>query len=256
MKKTYVLDTNVLIQAPYAVECFEENTVVLPMTVLEELDNMKKEEGEKGANVRKVIRILDAHREKGNLLEGVRMEWGGILRVEKNYRNVELPPDLPEHKSDNRILKVCVGLSNDLKEQVILVTKDILLRIKAQLLGIQAEDFGTEQVAVHKEQYLGRREVFVLEELFKDFKKKGVPVECVYCCDMSGNHTCPELFENEFIVLKADQSSKKTQLGRVEKGMIRKLDYRKAAPYGVSPRNVGQYFLQEALMQSPEKAPS
>ena len=54
MKKTYVLDTNVLIQAPYAVECFEENTVVLPMTVLEELDNMKKEEGEKGANVRKV----------------------------------------------------------------------------------------------------------------------------------------------------------------------------------------------------------
>lgn len=255
MKKTYVLDTNVLIQAPYAVECFEENTVVLPMTVLEELDNMKKEEGEKGANVRKVIRILDAHREKGNLLEGVRMEWGGILRVEKNYRNVELPPDLPEHKSDNRILKVCVGLSNDLKEQVILVTKDILLRIKAQLLGIQAEDFGTEQVAVHEEQYLGRREVFVPEELFKDFKKKGVPVECVYCCDMSGNHTCPELFENEFILLKADQSSKKTQLGRVEKGMIRKLDYRKAAPYGVSPRNVGQYFLQEALMQSAEKAP-
>lgn len=70
---------------------------------------------------------------------------------------------------------------------------------------------------------------------------------------MSGNHTCPELFENEFILLKADQSSKKTQLGRVEKGMIRKLDYRKAAPYGVSPRNVGQYFLQEALMQSAEK---
>ena len=64
MKKTYVLDTNVLIQAPYAVECFEENTVVLPMTVLEELDNMKKEEGEKGANVRKVIRILDAQRKR------------------------------------------------------------------------------------------------------------------------------------------------------------------------------------------------
>ena len=168
MKKTYVLDTNVLIQAPYAVECFEENTVVLPMTVLEELDNMKKEEGEKGANVRKVIRILDAHREKGNLLEGVRMEWGGTLRVEKNYRNVELPPDLPEHKSDNRILKVCVGLSNDLKEQVILVTKDILLRIKAQLLGIQAEDFGTEQVAVHEEQYLGR------ENIMKENLKLGI----------------------------------------------------------------------------------
>ena len=75
IEKTYVLDTNVLIQAPYAVECFEENTVVLPMTVLEELDNMKKEEGEKGANVRKVIRILDAHREKEICWKGC--VWNG-----------------------------------------------------------------------------------------------------------------------------------------------------------------------------------
>lgn len=68
--------------------------------------------------------------------------------------NVELPPDLPEHKSDNRILKVCIGLSKESPKQVILVTKDILLRIKAQLLDIQAEDFTTEQVVGHEEQYL------------------------------------------------------------------------------------------------------
>lgn len=255
MEKIYILDTNVLIQAPYAVECFEDNEVVLPMTVLEELDNLKKEDGEKGANVRKAIRILETHRGNGNLLEGVRTEQGGILRVEKNYLNVELPPDLPEHKSDNRILKVCLGLSKEGLKQVILVTKDILLRIKAQLLGIKAEDFTTEQVAGHEEQYLGRKEVFVSEELFKDFKKKGVPVEHVYCCDRNGTCSHPELFENEFVVLKADQSSKKTQLGRVEKGVIRKLEFRKATPYGVTPRNVGQYFLQEALMQPAEKAP-
>ena len=250
-----IQDTNVLIQAPYAVECFEDNEVVLPMTVLEELDNLKKEEGEKGANVRKAIRILEIHRGNGNLLEGVRTEQGGILRVEKNCLNVELPPDLPEHKSDNRILKVCLGLSKEGLKQVILVTKDILLRIKAQLLGIKAEDFTTEQVAGHEEQYLGRKEVFVSEELFKDFKKKGVPVEHVYCCDSNGTCSRPELFENEFVILKADQSSKKTQLGRVEKGVIRKLEFRKATPYGVTPRNVGQYFLQEALMQPAEKAP-
>ena len=255
MEKTYVLDTNVLIQAPYAIECFEENEVILPMTVLEELDNLKKDEGEKGANVRKAIRILETYRGKGNLIEGVETEQGGILRVEKNYRNVELPSDLPEYKSDNRILKICVGLAKEREEQVILVTKDILLRIKAQLLGIQAEDFTTEQVAGHEEQYLGRKEVFVPEELFKEFKKKGIPVQNVYCCDENGKNICPELFENEFIILKADQSSKKTQLGRVEKGMIRKLEYKKATPYGVSPRNVGQYFLQEALMQPAEKAP-
>lgn len=255
MEKIYILDTNVLIQAPYAVECFEENEVVLPMTVLEEHDNLKKEEGEKGANVRRVIRILDAYREKGNLLEGVYTGHSGILRVEKNYLNVELPEDLPDHKSDNRILKVCIGLSKESPKQVILVTKDILLRIKAQILGIQAEDFTTEQVAGHEEQYLGRKEVFVPEVLFKDFKKKGVPVESVYCCDSNGTCIHPELFENEFIILRADQSSKRTQLGRVEKGIIRKLEYRKSTPYGVSPRNVGQYFFQEALMQPAEKAP-
>ena len=113
MKKTYVLDTNVLVQAPYAIECFEENDVVLPMTVLEELDNLKKEEGEKGANVRRVIRILEMHREKGNLLDGVTMSSGGVLRVEKNFLKEELPPDLQEYKSDYRILKVCVGLSKE-----------------------------------------------------------------------------------------------------------------------------------------------
>lgn len=255
MEKTYVLDTNVLVQAPYAIECFEENEVILPMTVLEELDNLKKDEGEKGANVRKAIRILETYRGKGNLIDGVETEQGGILRVEKNYRNVELHSDLPEYKSDNRILKICVGLAKEREKQVILVTKDILLRIKAQLLGIQAEDFTTEQVAGHEEQYLGRKEVFVPEELFKEFKKKGIPVQNVYCCDENGKSICPELFENEFIILKADQSSKKTQLGRVEKGMIRKLEYKKASPYGVSPRNAGQYFLQEALMQPAEKAP-
>ncbi len=85
MEKVYILDTNVLIQAPYAVECFEDNEVVLPMTVLEELDNLKKAEGEKGANVRKVIRILETHRGNGNLIEGVRTEQGGILRVEKIF---------------------------------------------------------------------------------------------------------------------------------------------------------------------------
>lgn len=255
MKKTYVLDTNVLIQAPYAAECFEEHEVILPLTVLEELDNLKKDEGEKGSNVRKAIRFLEMLRGQGSLIDGVSTTSGGILRVENNYLNVELPPDLPEHKSDNRILKVCVGLSRERQGNVILVTKDILLRIKAQLLGIQAEDFTTEQVAGHDEQYMGRMEVFVPEDYFKEFKKKGVPAEVVYCCDENGNSYQPELYENEFIILKADQSAGKAQLGRVKKGIICKLEYRKANPYGVSPRNVGQYFLQEALMQPADKAP-
>ena len=255
MGKIYVLDTNVLIQAPYAPACFEENEVILPLVVLEELDNLKKDEGERGVNVRRAIRFLEQMRAKGNLLDGIRMENEGILKVEKNYLDVELPPDLPDYKSDNRILKVCKGLSQSREEQVTLVTKDILLRIKAQILGIRAEDFTTEQVGEHETQYQGRIQVYVPEEAFKDFKKKGIGTELAYCMDEDGKAWTPELFENEFVILKADQSHKKTQLGRVEKGMIRKLDYRKSTPYGVKPRNAGQYFIQEALMQPAEKAP-
>ena len=255
MVKIYVVDTNVLIQAPYGLQCFEDNQVVLPVVVLEELDNLKKSEGEIGANVRTTIRMLEELRLQGDLLEGVTLPGGGTLRVEKNYRDVALPSDLPETKSDNRILKVCLGLSQEKSEQVVLVTKDILLRIKAQIIGIKAEDFQTEQVLGHEAQYRGRISVYVSEDHFRDFKKKGVPVEVVYQVDENGKNVVPQLYENEFVILQSDQSAKKTQLGRVEHGAIRKLEYHKVQPYGVSPRNAGQYFLQEALMQPAEKAP-
>lgn len=253
MVKIYVIDTNVLIQAPYAIYCFDDNQVVLPLVVMEELDNLKKSEGERGSNARKTIRILEQLRQKGDLLEGVELKNGGTLRVEKNFVNIELPHDLPEDKMDNRILKVCKGLEDQNPEQVVLVTKDILLRIKAQMIGIRAEDFTTEQV--EEEQYTGRIEVYVPEELFQNFGKDGIPIQAVYESDEYGKQYTPELVENEFVIIKADQSTKKTQLGRVENGVIKKLDYKKSSPYGVKPRNAGQYFLQEALMQPAEKAP-
>ena len=255
MKKIYVLDTNVLIQAPHALRCFDDNDVVLPLVVLEELDSHKRDEGERGAKVREVIRLLEELREKGDLTKGVELQDGATLRVEKNFKDVELPQDMLEYKSDNRILRVCKGLADTSKEQVILVTKDILMRIKAQLLGIKAQDFTTEQVVSHGEQYSGRIRVYAPEEIFKEFRRKGVPVDAVYICDENGEKIKPELYENQFVILQGDQSMNKTQMGRVEHGVIKKLEFEKAQPYGVTPRNAGQYFLQEALMQPADKAP-
>lgn len=251
MIKTYVVDTNVLIQAPDALYCFEDNQVVLPVVVLEELDHLKKAEGEKGANARAAIRNLEQLRHKGDLLTGVKLEQGGSIRIETNFVDVKLPPDLPDDKMDNRILKVCKGLEGD----IVLVTKDILLRIKAQIIGVKAEDFTAEQVSERSDQYPGRTEVFVPEESFKDYKKKGIPIDQVYVMDETGEKRKPELTENQFILLKADQSTKKTVLGRVSKTKIVPLEYGKHKPYGISPRNAGQYFLQEALMQPAETAP-
>ncbi|WP_313346987.1 PhoH family protein [Lacrimispora sp.] len=251
MIKTYVVDTNVLIQAPDALYCFEDNQVVLPVVVLEELDHLKKAEGEKGANARAAIRNLEQLRHKGDLLSGVKLGQGGSIRIETNFVDVKLPPDLPDDKMDNRILKVCKGLEGD----VVLVTKDILLRIKAQIIGVKAEDFTAEQVPERSDQYQGRTEVYVPEESFKDYKKKGIPIDQVYVMDETGEKRKPELTENQFILLKADQSTKKTVLGRVSKTKIVPLEYGKHKPYGISPRNAGQYFLQEALMQPAETAP-
>ncbi|CCY81506.1 predicted ATPase related to phosphate starvation-inducible protein PhoH [Clostridium sp. CAG:149] len=255
MIKTYVLDTNVLIQAPDALRCFEDNQVVLPLAVLEELDNLKKAEGERGANARAAIRLLERLRGAGDLTKGVELENGGSLRVEKNFIDVKLPEDLPEDRMDNRILKICLGLSQTEERQVVLVTKDILLRIKAQMIGIRAEDFTSEQVREDMDQYRGRTDVFVSEENFREFKKKGIPLKEVYRVDGEGRKLNPEFFENEFVILHNEMSPDKTQLGRVENEKIRKLEYKKSRPYGINPRNAGQYFLQEALMQPAEKAP-
>ena len=261
MIKTYVIDTNVLIQAPYALHRFEENQVILPVVVLEELDHLKKADGEKGANARAAIRILENLRQKGDLLSGVALENGGSLRVEKNFVDVELPPDLPDEKMDNRILKVCLGLKRQAEaasgqeQTVVLVTKDILLRIKAQIIGIRAEDFAAEQVSGRDEQYTGRAEAYVPEDQLKDFKKKGIPAQVLYQVDEAGNTSQVFLEENQFVVLKGDQSAKKTLLGRMQGGRVVPLTYKKSKPYGVSPRNAGQYFLQEALMQPASQAP-
>lgn len=257
MKKTYVIDTNVLIQAPYALDCFEDNNLVLPLVVVEELDGLKKAEGEKGSNARTAVRILESYRLRGNLLEGVSLEKGGMLKVEKNYKNVELPEELPEDKADNRILKVCKGLAEQLPEdeQVILVTKDLVLRLKAQMLGIRAEDFTTEQISADDVQYTGRVEGYIPEELVKEFKKHGVPCESVYTTDAEGIRQKIDFTENEFVILTPDQSGKKSLLGRVSGNKVVPLAYKKSHPYGVSPRNVGQYFMQEALMADAKDVP-
>lgn len=254
MRKTYVLDTNVLIQAPDAVFQFEDNDLIIPPTVLEELDGMKKADGEKGVNARAAVRVLEQLRQKGDLVEGVSLRSGGTLRVEPNCVGIQLPEELPEDKKDNRILRVCKALSQE-KKSVILVTKDIVLRVKASIIGVQAEDFESEQVAEGVQQYTGRIICYAPEEEFKGFSKKGMPKEVLYQVDQAGNVSAPWLYENQFVTIKADQSRKKTQLGRICGDKVVPLEYRKAKPYGVEPRNAGQYFLQEALMAPSEKIP-
>ena len=252
--KTYVLDTNVLIQAPYALTSFEDNRIVLPLAVLEELDGLKHAEGERGGNARQAIRFLETLRAAGSLVEGVDLPGGGSLRLEVNHVAVPLPDGMAPDSRDNRILKVCKGLLDE-GENVTLVTRDIVARIKAQMMGIPAEDFTTDQVPSPVEQYAGRAEVYVPDGALSGFKKKGMAADALYTVDGAGASHPVALTENQFILLRSDTAEKKTLLGRFHGGRVTPLTFGGERPFGVKARNVGQQFLQEALMLPAKEAP-
>ncbi len=254
MQKTYVLDTNVLIQAPYAIDSFEDNNIVLPLAVLEELDGLKNSDGDRGSNARQVIRFLEKLRLSGNLIEGVCLAKGGSVRLEANHVDVPIPDGMKPYSGDNRILKVCKGLC-DKGEVVILVTRDIVVRIKAQMMGINAEDFTTEQVPASEGQYTGRIEVYASDNVLSTFRKQGAGPEAFFQLDGDGKVTPVNFIENQFVIIKSDISEKKTLLGIYNNGKVSSLVNLNINPFGVKPRNVGQQFLQEALMLSAEQAP-
>jgi PhoH-like ATPase len=253
MKKNYVLDTNVLIQSPSAIYSFEENNVILPIAVLEELDKLKNDDGELGANAREAIRLLEHLRQIGNLFEGVFLESGGMIKIEPNFAAIDLPYGFRNESNDNRILKVCKGLMEK-GERVALVTKDIIVRLKSQMLGIATEDFTTEQVPKFEEQYNGRMEVYASDKSMSEFQKKGITQDCIYT--MHGENkldVAPE--DNQFFIIHSETSVSKTLLGRFNGEKIIPLKSLKDEPFGAKPRNVGQRFLQEALMQDATVAP-
>lgn len=255
MKKTFVLDTNVLLQTPFALYSFGDNTIVIPEVVLEELDKFKKDSSELGANARHAARIIDGLRSRGNLSEGVELDSGGTLRIEMNYTEVQLPESW-DNSNDNRILKVCKGL-REKGENVFLVTKDIFERIKADIIGVIAQDFFAEQVAAYDEQYKGRLDVYAADEKLQEFFNKGrLQREDIFCfsCDYSQKE-CPELFPNQFLILHSCNNEKQTALGRFDGREIVALRFLQDRPFGVSPRNAGQKFMQEALMMDADKAP-
>lgn len=256
MKKTFVLDTNVLLQTPFALYSFGDNTIVIPEIVLEELDKFKKDNTELGANARHVARLIDSLREKGNLNEGIELENGGKLRIEMNHSNVQLPESWDQKSNDNRILKVCKGLQ-EAGENVFLVTKDIFERIKGDIIGVIAQDFFAEQVPSIDEQYRGRENVYTTDDKLAEFYSKGRlsgDDVFVFSHDFSRKEKV-QLTANQFLLIHSCNNEKQTALGRFDGKEIVCLKFLQDRPFGVTPRNAGQKFMQEALMMDADKAP-
>lgn len=178
-KKIYVLDTNVLLQDPYSIFSFQDNEVVIPGVVLEEVDSKKRYMDEVGRNARQVSKLIDQLRQNGKLHEKIPLDNGGVLRIELNHRSFQqLQEIFVEKTNDNRILAVAKNLllEEQTKENgrpVILVSKDALVRVKADAIGLEAEDFLSDRVVEIDHIYTGFLDLYISPEHLACFYEKG-----------------------------------------------------------------------------------
>jgi PhoH-like ATPase len=241
MKKIFVLDTNVLLHDPRAIFSFQENDVIIPIVVIEELDKFKKGIDETGRNARQVSRILDELREKGKLSQGVHLDKGGVLRVELNHTSPQhLPMELIASKGDNRILATALNLCHTHEDMpVVLVTKDTNLRIKADAVGITAEDYETDTITID-ELYSGEAELTVTPESIDAFYAKGE------LAPPAGSF----LFPNQFVMIKSSSNPSQTALSRFnrQKHALVPLISPKHGVWGITARNKQQQFALDLLL--------
>jgi PhoH-like ATPase len=256
LKRTYVLDTNVILHSPNAIFSFGENDVVIPEVVLEELDAFKKDKSDLGSNARHAARIVDKLRKQGKLNKGIELTGGGKLRVEMNHFDTEIPAVWNKLKADNRIIQVCKGLKEQ-GENVCLVTKDIFERIKADTVDIEAEDFYEKTVPEYESQYTGRIDVFTSSEKLDEFyqKKHMEFKDLLYYSSELDEYSSPKLYVNQFLIIHSIENPRQSALARFDGKCIVPLLFKDANPLGITPRNVGQKFILEALYMDADKAP-
>lgn len=240
-EKVYVLDTTVLLHDPFAIFKFQEHQVLIPIVVVEEIDKFKRDQSEVGRNARTISRFLDREREKGNLSEGVALEGGGRLRVVMNSEetHITLPFSSASKSNDNWILGVAVHFSKltGNNRKCVLVTKDVNLRIKADALGLSAEDYHNDKVQLD-DLYTGWIECRVAPADINHFREKdhlALPQD--------------DLYANLFIKLVNDQDPADVALARVNVNSTHLIPLRTTQNvWGILPRNMEQRFAVDLLL--------
>lgn len=237
-KKVFVLDTNVLLHDPHAIFRFQEHDIVIPIVVIEEIDNFKKDQTEIGRNARTVSRELDKLRQRGTLSKGVLLDGGGSLRVDLSSREDVGFFTLDRNKADNQILACAKSLLEGRKERVVLVTKDTNLRIKSDAAGLEAEDYTTDRVEMD-ELYTGTCQWTVSSEKIDLLYQGGLLPEGDFAP-----------MPNQFVTLVDQSNEGHTALGRFNAadGRIHPLKRVDNLPWGIRPRNREQQFALDLLL--------
>lgn len=243
-KKTYVLDTSVYLTDSNCINSFGNNDIVIPLKVLEEIDKHKKRQDSVGSQARSTIRSLDALRDKGSLSKGVRIEKGmGMIRV-SSYNPFSLPDDLDLEDPDNQIIATALSEQEvaPKSRKVVVVSRDINMRVKCDALGLLTEDYQAEQVVDHAEGlYTGRAEILVDEQ---DIDRFYAGEEL--WIDPEEHALCP----NQFIMLISNSNDKKTALAKFENynKPLQKILKSNKKIWSTEPRNKEQQFAFELLL--------
>ncbi|MFC4599393.1 PhoH family protein [Cohnella hongkongensis] len=249
MRKIYVLDTNVLLHDPLSLYAFDDNEVIIPSVVLEEIDSKKRLADEIGRNARNISRELDAMRTHGPLHTGVPLPGGGLLKVEMNHRRfVKVQELFGEMTNDNRILAVALNYHMEEQETdgprpVVLVSKDVLVRVKADVLGIVAQDYLSDRIAPATDQYTGHATLQVHPSVIDEFySTRSLSIKSL------GLKT--KLHPNEFVILRDEMGTSKSALLKVTPDGLRlePLHMSNDPVWGITARNAQQRMALELLL--------
>ena len=239
MKKTYVLDTNVILSDPNAIYKFEDNDIVLPTVVIQEIDSKKKLMDEVGRNARHFSRMMDELRENGKLTDGIELRNGGTIKALSHPLTSPAFDSFINNENDNAIIAVAKKLTDD-GLNVILVSKDVLVRVKSDTLDVAAEDYLNDKVVTSdSDKYTGYSthyvESHIINQLF-NLKRLDKFKEI-------------DMRENEFLVLKSFDG-KQSALVRYNNGYLKPLySYNEeGSTFGLMAKNVEQRMALDLLL--------
>lgn len=240
MKKNFVIDSTVLLYDPTAIFNFQDNNIIIPITVIEETDKFKQDFTEIGRNARRFSRYLDDLRKQNKLCDGAKLDNGGSLRVAILQKlSPKLSPDQFTPSNDNRILSVALELqAKNGQQPVILVTKNTYLRIKADALGLTAQDYERDKVDI-SELYTGVAHLTLTDDEINNFRYKG-------------KHPVAEglYYPHSSLILQSDSEPDKFELGRYipKRKAIVALKSLPEGIWGIHPRNKEQSIALDLLL--------
>ncbi|MCX7811160.1 MAG: PhoH family protein [Leptospiraceae bacterium] len=238
-----ILDTNILLLDPNAYLKFPNKHIIIPLIVIEELDSFKREMTSIGKAAREIIRAIDLLRTKGKLTEGVKLENSSILQVFILENLEELPEGLDRVIKDNYLLSTGIKLKKVYNKKVTIITKDADLRIKADVLGIHAEDYNTNHSDTIEKLYTGERIIQTTEEWIDKFYHNEELIWNVEKPNFALDYIEP-IVVNEYITLK---SERKSALARAHKSG-RLIHIKEKKILNIIPKNREQRFTIDALL--------